>query len=273
MNKNGTFGIVIHGGCGSNDLTDPMEKEQMDRREAAMQKIIVSAWELLSKGGSALDVAERAVNLLEEEPAFNAGIGGALTEDRQVELDASIMNGDDLSCGAVAGLLNIPHTISVARRVMEKTNHVFLHGKGANEFAKSQGFAHLDPEALRTEYQLYLWGKKDQKKEASSNGTVGAVVRDARGTIVAATSTGGMTRKMSGRIGDSPMIGAGTYADSRWGGISLTGYGEQIIKIGAARTAIALCEFCQMDAEQAIRETINRVGKLQRTLSAAGVDE
>ncbi len=235
-----------------------------------MPSIIQEGWELLTTGASAIDVAERLINLLELNPSFNAGIGGAIGQDGLVSLDASIMDGDTLAAGAVTGLLGYPNAISVARAVMERTPHVFLSGEGANEFAASLGLVRLDAKDLQTPYQIHLWNTFSTTQSSPlpppAKGTVGAVVRDASGTIVAATSTGGMTRKMKGRVGDSPIIGAGTYADSRLGGVSCTGYGEQILRIVLAKTVLDLVELRGLSISDAIHEALLKMKHLPNGL-------
>jgi beta-aspartyl-peptidase (threonine type) len=260
--------IIIHGGCSSYDLSFDLDATHLEGQQKAMAPIIQEGWSLLQGGASALDVAERLVNLLELSPDFNAGIGGAIGEDGVVSLDASIMNGDLLEAGAVAGLVGYPRAVSAARGVMEKSPHVLLMGEGANEFAGSLALERIEPKEFYTPYELYWFNKLTSFTAAAapSKGTVGAVVRDAQGTIVAATSTGGMTRKLKGRVGDSPIIGAGTYADSRIGGVSCTGYGEQILRSGLAKTVVDLVEFRNISITQAVKDAIARMGRLANGL-------
>jgi beta-aspartyl-peptidase (threonine type) len=260
--------IIIHGGCSSYDLNFDLDAAHLEQQQKAMAPIIQEGWKLLHDGASALDVAERLVNLLELSPHYNAGIGGAIGEDGVVSLDASIMNGDSLAAGAVAGLIGYPRAISAARGVMEHSPHVLLMGEGANEFAGSLALEKIDPKEFHTPYQLHWFNKLTSftAPAAPSKGTVGAVVRDAQGTIVAATSTGGMTRKLKGRVGDSPIIGAGTYADSRIGGVSCTGYGEQILRTALAKTVLDLVEFRNLPITQAVKDAIARMGRLANGL-------
>lgn len=263
-----TRSIIIHGGCSSYDLSFTLDVEHLASQQQAMSPIIEEGWSLLKSGASALDVAERLVNLLELSPYFNAGIGGAIGEDGVVSLDASIMNGDTLAAGAVAGLIGYPRAVSAARGVMERSPHVFLIGDGASEFAGSMALERIEPKEFHTPYQLHWWNKLTSfsSDTAPSKGTVGAVVRDAQGTIVAATSTGGMTRKLKGRVGDSPIIGAGTYADSRVGGVSCTGYGEQILRSALAKTVVDLVEFKGIPITQAVKEALARMQQLKNGL-------
>lgn len=266
--KDKTRAIIIHGGCGTYDLNFDLDAAHLAEQEKAMAPIIEKGWAALTSGADALDVAEQLVNLLELSPHFNAGIGGAIGEDGIVSLDASIMHGDSLAAGAVAGLVGFPRAVSAAKGVMQKSPHVMLIGDGANEFAGSLGLEKIDPREFHTPYQLHWWNKLTSfsVEAGPSKGTVGAVVRDSSGTIVAATSTGGMTRKLKGRVGDSPIIGAGTYADSLVGGVSCTGYGEQILRAGLAKTVLDLVEFRNLPIGEASREAISRMGRLPKGL-------
>jgi beta-aspartyl-peptidase (threonine type) len=265
---NNICSIIIHGGCSSYDVNFELDATHVAKQQQAMSPIIQEGWGLLKSGACALDVVERLVNLLELNPHFNAGIGGAIGEDGIVTLDASIMNGDTLAAGAVAGLVGYPRAVSAARGVMERSPHVLLMGEGANSFADSLALERIDPKEFHTPYQLHWFNKLTSFTAASapSKGTVGAVVRDAQGTIVAATSTGGMTRKLRGRVGDSPIIGAGTYADSRIGGVSCTGYGEQILRTALAKTVLDLVEFRNIQITEAVKEAIARMQRLQNGL-------
>jgi L-asparaginase / beta-aspartyl-peptidase len=265
-----SLAIVVHGGCGSYDLSNPIELANYNAKQAALPAIVRSGWDALVAGRSAVDVVELVINLLETVPCFNAGIGAALGSEKQVELDASIMRGDTLDCGAVASLRAIPRAISVARSVMEASPHVMLVSEGANAFAQSQGFATIPEEQFVTDYQLYWWDKSANKSDASQpqdgsqlHSTVGAVVRDSSGVIVAGTSTGGLTRKMPGRVGDTPIIGAGTYADSQYGGASATGIGEQIIRSMLTRSAIDEIRYHGASADSAVRSAIANLARFK----------
>lgn len=262
----GKISLIMHGGTGTYDPNEPYEaKHQAEQREG-LQEAVRVGWEFLNKGGRALDAVERVVNMLEECPAFNAGIGAALGKDKQIDLDASIMDGRDRSCGAVAGLDGYVQAISVARRVMTETKHVFLAGRGANEFAKAQGFQWLPPDKFQTDYQLYCWNqafgaasRPNQRYE-----TVGAVARDSHGDVAAGTSTGGMTGKQLGRVGDTPLIGPGTYADNKLGGASCTGQGEEIIKVTLAKSALDLIRYEKKSAQAACEAMVEIIGKSAR---------
>ena len=221
--------ILVHGGAG--DLhpgDDPVPAVEGCRRAARAGHAVLVA------GGSALDAVIAAVTMLEDDPTFNAGLGSVLTVDGDVEMDASVMTGD-LRAGAVALVRDLKNPIQLARMVMQLTPHVLLAGPGAQAFAAEQGVPLLPAGSLVTERQRSRW---QQKLTSRGHGTVGAVACDDRGHVAAATSTGGMMMKRSGRIGDSPLIGCGTYADDLAGACSCTGVGEAIIKVTLARFAV-----------------------------------
>lgn len=221
--------IIVHGGAGA----DPAEGR--DELRAGVRDAVLEGWRVLGDGGSALDAVELAVRALEDHPRFNAGRGSVLTSAGTIEMDASIMEGDRLGCGAVASVSRIANPIALARRVMERTRHVLLVGEGAHDFARAQGLPECDPRTLVTARQL----ERHAERAAAVKGTVGAVALDRHGTVAAATSTGGMLGKLPGRVGDSALIGCGTYADSSLGGVSCTGDGEAIIRVVLARQALA----------------------------------
>ena len=205
-------------------------------REACAKGLAV-----LDRGGTALDGVETAVRSLEDDPAFNAGRGAVLNADGVVELDACVMTGD-LLIGAVGCVRTVANPISLARLVMERTRHVFLVGTGAEEFAAAQGIPSVEPQRLITARQLARWKSSEGPAigEARDGGTVGAAAVDAAGTLAAATSTGGIFRKMPGRVGDTPVIGSGTYAEAGRGAASATGVGEDIIRAMLTRAALEL---------------------------------
>jgi beta-aspartyl-peptidase (threonine type) len=221
--------IVVHGGAGADPREDPGEVRE------AMRAAALAGWRLLARGGSALDAVEAAVRFLEDHPRFNAGCGSVLTEDGAVEMDASIMEGDRLACGAVAVVSRVANPITLARRVLEDGRHVLLAGDGAHRFAREAGLREIDPAALVTARQRQRWAGRGA---AAGGGTVGAVALDRHGTAAAGTSTGGLAGQRAGRIGDSALIGCGTYADSAIGAVSCTGTGEAIIRVVLARRAL-----------------------------------
>ncbi|HKB25501.1 MAG TPA: isoaspartyl peptidase/L-asparaginase [Methylomirabilota bacterium] len=221
--------LIVHGGAGA-------DSAEAAEYRAGVRAAVLAGWTVLAGGGTALDAVETAVRALEDDPRFNAGRGSVLTSAGTVEMDASIMEGDRLRCGAVAAVSRIANPVTLARRVMDGTRHVLLAGEGALAFARAQGLPECDPQSLVTERQL---ARHRQRAVAAAEGTVGAVALDRHGAIAAATSTGGMAGKLPGRVGDSALIGCGTYADSSLGGVSCTGDGEAIIRVVLARQALA----------------------------------
>ena len=215
--------VIVHGGAGP--IRDDSLPERLDGCKAAA----LAAWEILVQNRSALDAAEAAVMILEDNPLFNAGTGSTLNQVGTVEMDAAIMDGDSLRVGAVAAVQRIKNPIKLARRILEDGRHVMLAGEGALMFAREIGFPQCSPESLIAEHERKRWAEK--------HGTVGCVVLDTNGKIAVATSTGGIFNKLPGRIGDSPLPGCGTYADDR-GGVSCTGLGEAIIRVVLGKTAI-----------------------------------
>ena len=228
------WSIVVHGGAGDIQATSaPAHVAGCERAAAEGAKI-------LAAGGSALDAVQRAVEVLESDPLFNAGTGACLDENGHLSLDASIMDGATLAAGAVCALPAFEHPIAIARRVMDRTAHVLLAADGAARFATAHGFTPAVETSMITDAAKKKWETARAKGAAESwaGGTVGAAARDAAGHVAAATSTGGMVNKMAGRVGDSPLIGAGTYADDGAGACSTTGHGEAMIRICAAKTVI-----------------------------------
>jgi L-asparaginase / beta-aspartyl-peptidase len=232
-----TLSLIVHGGAW--DIPD----ESVDACKAGCQRALAAGWAVLSAGGSALDAVEAAVIVLEDDPVFDAGFGSHLTLDGYVECDAIVMDGATLRAGSVAGLRHIRNPIRLARQVLENCPHMMLVGEGAERFAVDQGFTLCAPEELISEAERDAWLKcRNSEHDAAHHrgheqGTVGAVARDRDGRLFAATSTGGTCCKLPGRVGDSPLIGCGCYADAQAGGVSCTGYGEAIMKVVLAKTA------------------------------------
>jgi beta-aspartyl-peptidase (threonine type) len=235
------WALAIHGGAGTGEklMTPHLEAAY----NAGLQRSLAAGAVVLSDGGSAVDAVEAAVRVLEDDPLFNAGRGAVMTIDGTFELDASIMDGSNLEIGGVAGLRQTSNPISVARRVMDQTDHVLLIGPAADRFAIDQGFGTVTQEYFFTPRHFEAIQKRRAElnlpplpnpAKRASEGTVGAVARDSRGNLAAATSTGGRTGKMSGRVGDSPIAGAGTYAENKVVAVSATGIGEQFIRHSAA---------------------------------------
>lgn len=254
----GTFSLMLHGGAGEMDYIKN-EKDAAPYRDS-IRAILEQGREILQQDGTALDAVETCTALLEDDPLFNAGRGSALNELGRVEMDAGIMDGRDLGAGAVAGIMNIANPVKLARLVLQKNEHVMLTGAGAMEFATEQNLktvsdGYLITERRRKQYEKARAGKKS--KENQTHGTVGAVARDRSGILAAATSTGGLVLKKQGRVGDSPIIGAGVYADNRTCAVSATGRGEDFMRTVLAKYIADLIEFKQLDASSASQEAMD----------------
>src|SRR5512138_3887926 len=252
--------IAVHGGAGNLGPDDPATSGAPDApRLGGVRRAAEAGWAVLRAGGSALDAVEAAVRLLEDDPTFNAATGATLTAAGDVECDASIMDGETLRCGAVAAVRDVRNPISLARAVMERSAHVLLAGPGASAFAREVGIPPHENGLLVTPHQRARWEAARAGAKASRTGTVGAVARDARGHLAAATSTGGMAMKRAGRIGDTPLVGCGTYADDALAAVSCTGHGESIIRLTLARHAADLVGrgLAPMDAA---REAVRALG-------------
>jgi beta-aspartyl-peptidase (threonine type) len=242
--------LVIHGGAGVIEPSKSTPEKDAEIR-AALNRSLEAGSAILAAGGSAVDAVEAAVRVLEDDPNFNAGRGAVFTYDETNELDASIMDGRTRAAGAVAGVTATKSPISLARAVMEKSSHVFLSGDGADQFSRQQGLEQVPPQYYdtpRRRRQLEEFKSTDVSalELEYKYGTVGAVALDSEGHVAAATSTGGMTGKRWGRIGDSPIIGAGTYADDRACAVSATGHGEFFIRIGVAHE---ICARVRLDGQ------------------------
>jgi beta-aspartyl-peptidase (threonine type) len=229
--------LIVHGGAW--DIPD----QAVEACKAGCDRALAAGWSILSQGGSALDAVEAAVVVLENDAVFDAGFGSHLNLDGQVECDAIVMDGATLRAGAVAALQHVRNPIRLARKVLENCPHMMLVAEGAERFGVEQGIAMCRPEGLIAESEREAWMKCRNSKHAAAHhrgheqGTVGAVAIDRGGRLFAATSTGGTCCKLPGRVGDSPLIGCGCYADSESGGVSCTGYGEAIMKVVMAKTA------------------------------------
>jgi L-asparaginase / beta-aspartyl-peptidase len=230
--------LIVHGGAW--DIPD----EAIEACESGCQRALTAGWSVLASGGSALDAVEAAVIVLEDDPVFDAGFGSHLNLDGRVECDAIVMNAATLRAGAAAGLQRVKNPIRAARKILEHSNHMMLVAEGAERFAAQNGIQLCDPAELISEAERDAWSKCKQDKHAAEHhrgheqGTVGAVALDASGHLYAATSTGGTCCKLPGRVGDSPLIGCGCYADANAGGVSCTGYGEAIMKVVLAKTTV-----------------------------------
>lgn len=268
------FSIVIHGGAGT-ILRENMSPEDEAAYKAKLEEAIRVGYEILKNGGSSLDAVEKTINVMEDSPLFNAGKGAVFTNAETNELDASIMDGKTLNAGASAGTTTVRNPINLARAIMEKSPHVMLSGKGAEEFAKGQGLQLVEPSYFFTEkrYQSLLKIKETEKIQLdhddktafydptikdSKFGTVGCVALDKNGNLAAGTSTGGMTNKRWGRIGDAPIIGAGTYANNNTCAVSSTGWGEFFIRAMVAHDISALMEYKGLTLQEAAKEVIQK---------------
>ncbi len=248
------YTIVIHGGAGtiSKSMPDSVKKIYINSLSEALK----IGKDILEKGGTSLDAVENVIRYFEDNPMFNTGKGAVYTSDGTHELDASIMDGSNLSTGAVTLIKHVAHPISLARLVMEKTRHVLLGGEGAENFAKEMGIELVPNSYFDTETRYQQLLKAKEKTE-----TVGCVVLDKFGNLAAGTSTGGLTNKMPGRIGDSPLINAGTYANNKTCAVSGTGTGEEFIRHTVAYNVSALMEFKGMTLKQAADEVIFKMLK------------
>jgi beta-aspartyl-peptidase (threonine type) len=282
-----TWSIVVHGGAGVIERKD-LSPEQETAYRAAMGRAIQAGAAVLTNGGSALDAVEATIKLMEDDPLFNAGRGAVFTAEGRSELDAAIMDGKTLAAGSIAGVTRTRHPISLARRVMEKSPHVMLIATGADTFSKEQGLEQVEPGWFYTErrwraLEKFLEekslpippkpaGARDAGTTASlahdegKKGTVGVAALDLNGNIAAGTSTGGTTGKRWGRVGDAPIIGAGTYASNTSCAVSATGTGEYFIRLTVAREICALVEYKGMKLQAAADEVV------QKRLSAIGGD-
>jgi beta-aspartyl-peptidase (threonine type) len=233
------WGVLVHGGAGH------VPEERRARHVEGCARASRVGAEVLGRGGSALDAVEAAVRALEDDPSFNAGTGACLNAAGEVEHDASIMSGTDLRAGGVCALTGFANPIAIARAVLEEGRHVLYAAHGAKAFASSHGFVEVDPATLVTEAARAAWeaARKSGAAAGWAGGTVGAVARDAAGHVAAATSTGGTMNKRPGRVGDSPLLGAGCFADDESGAVSTTGHGEGMMRLVVAKSiadAIAL---------------------------------
>ena len=271
--------VVIHGGAGT-ILKKDMSSELEEQYRAKLKEALTQSYQKIKEGKSSLEAVEAAIVVMEDSPLFNAGKGAVFTSDGRNELDASIMYGKDKSAGAVAGVTVVKNPIKAAIAVMQKSEHVMMIGKGAEQFAKKEGLEIVNPKYFWTQHR---WDalQKVKKAELKANqpnamnnshypsyywvdkkfGTVGCVALDKDGNISAGTSTGGMTNKKYGRVGDAPIIGAGTYADKNVG-ISGTGWGEFYIRTSAARTVAAKYEYQNKDVKTATQEVMLEIEKL-----------
>ncbi|OUU47476.1 MAG: beta-aspartyl-peptidase [Flavobacteriaceae bacterium TMED68] len=282
-----SFGIVIHGGAGT-ILKKNMTKEKEKEYRQALSKAIKIGYDVLKNGGGSKDAVEKTINYMEDSPLFNAGKGAVLTAKGTIELDASFMDGKTLNAGAVSGVKKIKNPISAAIKVMEKSPHVMLSGQGADLFSQIQGLEIVDQDYFFTERRIndlkrvqkaeklkgvYKTRNDETFLENQRYGTVGCVALDKSGNLAAGTSTGGMTNKKWNRIGDAPIIGAGTYANNLTCAISATGWGEFFIRAVVAHDISSIMEYKGLSIQEAAYEVINKkVGALGGNGGIIGID-
>jgi beta-aspartyl-peptidase (threonine type) len=270
--------LLIHGGAGTIARGEATaERETAIRND--LRRSLEEGWSVLSEGGSALDAVERAVRVMEDSPYFNAGHGAALTSEGTIEHDAAVMNGRDRAAGAISGTSRIRNPVSAARAVMERTPHVHLTGAGAELFARNEGLPLVAPWYFFTPERFAALERVQAAKrgratatERDRHGTVGAVARDRTGGLAAATSTGGYSDKMPGRVGDSPIIGAGTFADDRTLAFSGTGHGESFMRLVLGHRLSCLIEFEGLELEEASRRALAELGTFGGTGGFIAVD-
>ncbi len=268
------IGLLLHGGAGTIEPSK-MTPEREHEYRAGLERALAAGYEILKRGGSSLDATEAAVRVLEDDPHFNAGKGAVFTSVGTNEMDAAIMDGKTLAAGAVASLKHIKNPVSLARLVMEKSGHVMMDGEGAEVFARENRIELVDQKYFYTQER---WEALEKIKAAEKSrgagakafiitdqdrhGTVGAVALDRNGNLAAATSTGGTTNKRPGRVGDSPVIGAGTYANNASCAVSATGDGEYFIRATVAHDVSALMEYRAMSLKEAAQSVLDKVAKL-----------
>ncbi len=275
MKRQNPVSLVVHGGAWN------IPDDQADAHRTGVLSALKAGWEILKDGGTAVEAVERSIIVMENDDTFNAGRGSALNFAGEIELDASIMEGGTLRAGAVAALQNVANPISVARAIMEKSGIVLLVGLGATRFAKEHGIATCGQDALITGREIARWReaqasgtgvparRKGAPGRSTPGDTVGAVALDAKGTIASGNSTGGTPNKHQGRVGDSALIGCGTYADNAVGGVSSTGWGEAIIRVVMAKSVIEMMHSNGDDPERAAKDAIAVLKK--RTGGQGGV--
>jgi beta-aspartyl-peptidase (threonine type) len=269
------YALVIHGGAGVMSKS-AMTDERQSEYKAKLEEALLVGENLLKNGATSTDAVVEVIKILEDSPLFNAGKGAVFTAKGENELDASIMEGKNLNAGAIAGVKDIKNPITAARAVMENSEHVLLSGKGASEFARQQNLKIVKNKYFFTPSR-YKSLKRLQKQErertpADNTGTVGCVALDIHGNLCAGTSTGGMTNKKYGRIGDSPIIGAGNYANNKTCAVSCTGHGEYFIRLGVAHDISALMEYKNLEVAEACREEIRKLGELGGTGGVIALD-
>ena len=283
--QTGRIGLVIHGGAGTIERSKMTPQRERQYR-SGLERALAAGYEILKQGGSSLDATEAAVRVLEDDPHFNAGKGSVFTSVGTNEMDAAIMDGKTLSAGAVASLKHVKNPISLARLVMEKSGHVMMDGEGAEAFARENGVELVDQKYFFTQerwdalqkiqaaekHRTGAAGKRILITDEDRHGTVGAVALDKNGNLAAATSTGGTTNKRPGRVGDSPVVGAGTYANNATCAVSATGDGEYFIRATVGHDVSALMEYRGMPLKGAAQTALEKVAKLGGTGGLIAID-
>src|SRR5881394_3853996 len=283
--QTGRIGLVIHGGAGTIERSKMTPQRERQYR-SGLERALAAGYEILKQGGSSLDATEAAVRVLEDDPHFNAGKGSVFTSVGTNEMDAAIMDGKTLSAGAVASLKHVKNPISLARLVMEKSGHVMMDGEGAEGFAGENGMELVDQKYFFTQerwdaLQKIKAAEKHRTGDAGKaflitdqdrHGTVGAVALDQNGNLAAATSTGGTTNKRPGRVGDTPVIGAGTYANDATCAVSATGDGEYFIRATVGHDVSALIEYRGMKLQEAAQAVLDKVARLGGTGGLIAID-
>lgn len=263
------YAIAIHGGAGSSPTR--FSDAANEKRRESMEQALIIGKEILEKGGSSLDAVEAVVVFLENDPQFNAGKGAVFNAEGGHELDASIMDGSNLACGAVAGVQRIKNPIKLARKVMTETRHILLAGEGAEKFGQSVGAEMVENDYFSTEQTRNAW-ERSQRRPGNDNvsldaligsyqGTVGCVALDSNGNLAAATSTGGLSNKKFGRVGDTPIVGAGTYANNDTCAVSGTGIGEQFMRNAIGYDIAAQIKYLKRDLKTAVDHQLTSVLK------------
>jgi beta-aspartyl-peptidase (threonine type) len=278
MNPSGSYSLMVHGGAGA--LDNVTDEKTAVRYLESIRGILEHGREIMELGGTALEAVEACASLLEDDPVFNAGCGSVLNENGKVEMDAAIMDGRDLAAGAVAAVQNIANPIQLARLVMTESEHVMLIAEGAMHFAEHCGMElapdhyFFTPDRIEQFKQARLHHKimldhdsSEEDSEDQKYGTIGAIARDPQGNLAAATSTGGIVNKRMGRVGDSPIVGAGVYADNETCAVSATGYGEEFMRTVICKTIADFIYMQGMNAEQATQAGIEY---LRRKVSGRG---
>ncbi len=252
------FAMALHGGAGS---PGKLANEELRAYKLSLERALKIGVQVLRSGGTSLDAIEKVIRHLEDDPRFNAGRGAVFNSEGGHELDASIMDGRTKACGAVAGVKTVKNPISLARLVMTQTRHVLLAGEGADKFAVEMDVDRVDQKYFWTEKRFQSWKKAQQRERDKAGekhkGTVGCVALDQHGNLAAGTSTGGLTNKKFGRIGDSPIVGAGTYADNKTCAVSCTGIGEHFIRNAVAYDVSALMAYKKLSVQKAVETVIH----------------